>query len=123
MSGFNGLVGSGFSRTKVCSPPGTTAPLGPVTSATSTRTCACAFVDVTNTVRELLDPGGTVTSNLTAALEVVRACENEARPPGGWLAITIRNVFATFVVLCTDTTKACGICALSGFEFPGERTS
>ncbi len=90
MSGLliSGLLISGFATTEPWRPfgKGEAAP-GASISFTSTVTLARRSEEVTQTVREMLERGGMVTSTWASS---GRVCENEAVPPAGWLAMLSR---------------------------------
>ncbi len=48
---------------------------------------------------------------------------NDARPPGGWLTIVMRNVRVCTVAFCAKTTKPRCTVDDSGLAFPGDPTS
>ena len=100
-----GTVPSAFRTRNAESPPETSVPPRPVISLTFTTIVAAGLLETANTVREIPECAPIVTSidvngngipfTLVGSGDGIGVggtnCENEAKPPTGWLAIVMRK--------------------------------
>src|SRR2546428_10890962 len=129
-----GLVGSGFSTTKLERPPETRLPIGALISPTLTLILAVVFVETAKRGREMPACAATDTSSMLTTGEggvggigggpgLLVPGVNEAYPPVGWLAMVRRKLLSEFVKFWTKITNSRWRLALTGFELCGDETA